>query len=397
MAESLFDNFSRTDVTPTRYAERTYDFLNRVAGPYWQRVRDLLDDWWRDHPNGTRADIRGRIRNSDDDAFAAAFAEMYIYQVLRRVSDSVEEHPQGPTGRRPDFLARSAADGDLFVEVTSTAPSDQDKAQSRRLAAIYDVVNSIHFDDFVFLVRALDEGQQAPSTSGLKQALTDWVRTLDYESVRAGWEMGAGYFDDRAPRYTWRADDWAIAFLAIPRSRWGGAGGPTIGLHSARPTWKDPEPVRAKIRQKATAYGDLAAPFVLAILAPGISPDDNWVAGVFHGDLAVEFDPNNPAAPRRQGRKPNGAWYAGNRWRHPNISGVLMTRQLEPWNLTQSTLTLWHHPAPTLPVGEIAPIFRQARANYETRQIDYVEPAITPARFFDLSDDWPGPEPAFPE
>jgi hypothetical protein len=175
------------------------------GGPFWQHVRDLLDQWWQAHPSGGRADIRGRIRNSDDAAFEPAFGEMYVYQVLRRVYESVEEHPRGFGTRRPDFLAASATQGEVVVEVTSTATSEQDRASSRRLGAIYDAVNSLHFDRFVVMVRPVDQGRQVPRTSGLKRSLTAWVNALDYEPVRASYELGAGYFDDRARAICGRA------------------------------------------------------------------------------------------------------------------------------------------------------------------------------------------------
>jgi hypothetical protein len=193
----------------------------------------------------------------------------------------------------------------------------------------------------------------------------------------------------------WTSGDWTIEFLAIPRSRGGGAG-PTIGLHAPVASWSDPGPVRERIRDKATAYGDVGGPFIVAILVPGLHADDQSIAAVLYGDLAVEPDPANVNSPGRRVRKPNGAWYAGSRWRHTNVSAALVIRDLHPWNLTTVIPTLWHHPAADKPAGAIAPIFRQARPNDTTGRIDFVEPTMTSAYFFDLRDDWPGPEPGFP-
>jgi hypothetical protein len=43
---NLFDLIERTDDSPARPAEDSYSFLNRAAGPVWERQRELLNGWY---------------------------------------------------------------------------------------------------------------------------------------------------------------------------------------------------------------------------------------------------------------------------------------------------------------------------------------------------------------
>jgi hypothetical protein len=74
--ESLFDDLRRTDDRPALFDEPTFRFLNRRAGPSWQRVRDLLDEWFSRVPGQeARADLRGRLQSRTEVDFRSAFFE----------------------------------------------------------------------------------------------------------------------------------------------------------------------------------------------------------------------------------------------------------------------------------------------------------------------------------
>ena len=44
---------------PAAYTASHFAFLNRAAGPAWQRVRDLLGTWYADHPDSDGVRERG--------------------------------------------------------------------------------------------------------------------------------------------------------------------------------------------------------------------------------------------------------------------------------------------------------------------------------------------------
>lgn len=391
--DSLFDDVHRTDGSPSGYSETTFRFLNRVRGQLWERERTLLDEWWRAYPPEARAEIRGRIRNGGDAGFRSAFCELYVYQVLLRVSSDVECHPTIPnTQRRPDFRAHTTIDGPVVVEAKSGSGSPAELGFSPLLSTVLDAVNGLRFGRWTFRVDAQNEGSQAPPTQSLTRGLTDFVATLDHDELRTRYEAGGGYFDS-APRYAWVHADWRVEFMPIPMPP--GRAGPTIGMNAAVAIWNDTGPIRGHLRDKGRAYGDVGSAFVLALDVPSLFDDDDSVAQVLYGDLQIVLDAELRTQTGMR-RAANGAWYAGNRWRQPQVSGVLMLRNLAPHSVTSAVPTLWHHPSPTWHVSSLAPIFRQARMNDAESRIDFTEPIMTPAEFFDLPADWPGPEPPFP-
>lgn len=46
----LFSVGPREDPRPAGFAESSFSFLDRVAQPYWERIRDELDRWFDDFP-----------------------------------------------------------------------------------------------------------------------------------------------------------------------------------------------------------------------------------------------------------------------------------------------------------------------------------------------------------
>lgn len=75
-ALTLFDDVDRTDALPGSYMEDSFSFLNRAAGPYWDRIRGELEAWYREFadPNG---DLRARFRKSSSAQHCGAWWELY--------------------------------------------------------------------------------------------------------------------------------------------------------------------------------------------------------------------------------------------------------------------------------------------------------------------------------
>lgn len=103
---SIFSEIARDDPSRRAHGDGQFTFLDRVAGPYWDQVRELIEDWFSRLCPDAQADIRGRLRSSDDRHVRGAFFELYLHECLLRMGYTVTCHPvlEGTT-RRPDFLA----------------------------------------------------------------------------------------------------------------------------------------------------------------------------------------------------------------------------------------------------------------------------------------------------
>jgi len=397
-ADSLFDDGERTNTRPATLSESMFAHLNRTRGPVWERIRALMDVWWNEHPASAQANVRGQIRSGDNHAFMAAFFELYGYQVLRRVRDSVIEHPVTQTGRQPDFLATSDGAAPLVLEMTSTGASPEGRARAARRNTIYDQINSWSLPNFWLHVTLLSEGPGNPPLRRLRRELEEWIGSLNVDEIDARvTESNGGYLiSESAPRYTWDEAGWSIEFGVLPRSpEMRAPATQAIGLYGPDASWvSDVEPIRGRLADKASAYGDFHGPYVVAVLLNGVGTDDISVAAALYGDEVYTFPRNDPNA-GQLGRRRNGSWFKPDGWHHTNVSAVLVASQLLPWTVTSTIPTLWHHPAAMYPVGGVAPLFRQATPNPKTGHIDFLSPTTDPAVFFGLPPDWPGTEPRF--
>lgn len=77
----LFEEVERTNSSPAAYNEDSFSFLNRAAGPYGQRVRTVLDDWYAVFPD-TSADLWQRFRKPDPKQHYAAWWELYLHHIF---------------------------------------------------------------------------------------------------------------------------------------------------------------------------------------------------------------------------------------------------------------------------------------------------------------------------
>lgn len=121
----IFDDFDRTDPAPASDTESSYQFLNRVARPGWDKVRDLVDDWFSGYPIAEQADLRSRLQDDDYVQHIGAWWELYTFTLFRRLGYQVSIHPAlVNTSRRPDFLVTCGA-ASMYVECHKTLSGEQ--------------------------------------------------------------------------------------------------------------------------------------------------------------------------------------------------------------------------------------------------------------------------------
>jgi hypothetical protein len=134
---SLFDGCARTDTREQGYSKNSFTFYNRIAGVYWQRVRDLADDWYRRMPDEVAPDIRLRLRCGDDRSFYGAFWEMYCYETLIRLGYEVESRQGATPGALPTMsLWVATRPGPRSVQLSVPAPYPNHIARSKTSAGI---------------------------------------------------------------------------------------------------------------------------------------------------------------------------------------------------------------------------------------------------------------------
>jgi len=391
----IFDDIVRSDSSPADHQESLARFLNRVHTPYWDSIRNLIEDWFSRLCPDAHPDMRARLRSDDNRQWEAAFWELYLHETLVRAGYEVTCHPKlaGIT-RRPDFLV-GREDEKFILEARAVSAADDKVATIRRRNRVYDALERTESPNFFLGINVEGEGNADLKVKVLRRKLEQWLRGLDPDSVDMG--LAAAGVEDALPILEWEDGDWYLVFRAFPKSpsSRGVAGIRPLGMYGPRGgTVDDVGPIRTALGEKGKAYGEPELPFVVAIRSVGITGDDTDIMDSLYGRSQIQFSvsPSGQTA-TRWGRAADGYWRDAAGWKHRQVSGVLVSHHLWPWTVARDIPTLWEHPNP-LHAVRAAPMWR--RALITAQRLEYAPPALTPGSLLGLSDPWPPGSPFDP-
>jgi hypothetical protein len=374
----LFDSVPLCD-GPALHSESHFAFLNRADGPAWQRVRDLLEAWYTEYPDPD-GDLRGRFREHDIRQHAAAWWELYIHTLFRRLGYAVAVHPEIPTGR-PDFLV-TRGDSRMYVEC-AVLFEDGSRKVSDSEAWLKDCIDAARNPDFMVGVRIEHFGSLRPKKRHVTRQIEDWLESLDYDPVR---EAASGGTGTGFPSRSFDFADSRVKLTALPVNP--DARGDDIGRIGMGPgNWAFPiqsaDEIRAILKDKAKQCRGADAPVIVAIL--------NWTT--FATLREVEQALFGSAAIRHNGRSAcmiratDGYWHPGPPPRGSSISAI-MFGAVYASRVVAELPALWLNPWADKPISEQLP--------FETRTADNTgdvflaaEARTNPEMVFELPPSWP--------
>jgi hypothetical protein len=171
---------------------------------------------------------------------------------------------------------------------------------------VIDKINDrIEVDQFSLGMEVLNVGNTAPATEPLCARLQAWLASLDADQLIT---RGSLDTDDGIEFLEWGQGSWRLVFKAyplVPDRR--GSGGRIIGTLRPAEAQRidDVTPVRKRLSEKAKAYGDLTAPFVIAIDAVSDTTDDRDFTAALYGTPEIRYYENpGPGAPPPHQRPP---------------------------------------------------------------------------------------------
>jgi hypothetical protein len=388
--EPVFDSAERVDAWPADHSESSFEFLNRVGGDYWHHPRALIQTWL-DRISGDRDynDLRQRFRSRDDEQFRSAFLELYLHEGLVRAGYSVTIHPAvDHSSRRPDF--RAQRDGEvLFMEAVAPGNSVQAKAAAQRRAVLFDTVNRLGDPNFMLWLDHLEEGSAPPASARLRADLRGWLSRLDPDDIS----------DLRhAPTRTWQHAGWSATFRAIPKKPDVRGTNPhpraiSVFGHGEASVIDDAPAILKALESKHHGYGDLGAPFIIAV-GTYIFDTDRWHStNAMYGRLGIQFgESSSGELVTREVRQPDGYFGTPPDWRNSNVSGVLLVNQLMPYHLQRAEVTLWRHPLAAHSLPEDIGLPAESIVFHEGA-LRAINSPVQADDFFGLPDPWPPGEP----
>lgn len=323
----------RTDATPRAHREPAYGFLDRAAGPRWDRVRAELDGWFARLPAPARADLCNRFAQAAELDHAGAFWELWVHEAHRARGFEVTVNIGCEAGaRRQDFVLARGRER-CWLEATVVGGDSPLSFTERRLdEQLRDIVATVRAPRFSLALEIVRYGACSPGRRRIVPPLERWLGTLEPRELRTTSSVRRLAFDDFV------IDVEAIALpdeLARPCGY-----AQLVPRGAAAGAVNDVRPLRRKIKKKAARYGDLDKPYLLAVLALGDHVHEGDVERALLGasaqDHAVWHGPGGPCNTR--------------------LSGVLVARGLRSTDPTAAVApTLWRNPWAVLPVASAMP------------------------------------------
>ena len=383
----LFDQRTRADTDHMSHGESDWEYLDRSARPEAQRVRDLLDAWMSTYPDEGRQELCSRMRCGDDVPFQAAAFELLVFSTLKALGCEVQVHPEIPGSRRhPDFLVRTPSGESVFLEATLASEFDQTaQAAARRRNVVLDAIDRLESPDFLIGISADGDPERPPNGRRIRQALRQWIVSLDYETARTALEMNQ---PDPFPKLAWEDDGRKVEFDAIARRRdRRGPGKNAIGAIFGGARWGEAHlAIREAIRNKGGHYGALPHPLMIAINVDALSVDTEDEVGALFGDEQYVVRMYDDTAKPQKRRAPNGAWNGPNGPRYTRVAGAWIFRRITPWSIASRTQTVYFNPFAT---SQLPDLFASL-PNFKARGDKL---CLTQGRqlrdLFDLPPEWP--------
>jgi hypothetical protein len=121
----LFEDKIRIDREPAKHIDNLYDFYDRNAQPWIEKVRNILNYWFSHYPEIEQYELKCRFQSE----FRSALYELFLFELFLRQGFNISIHPTLPNiTTKPDFLL-SKDDTEFYMEAkVSTGKSDSDKS-----------------------------------------------------------------------------------------------------------------------------------------------------------------------------------------------------------------------------------------------------------------------------
>jgi hypothetical protein len=344
---TVFDATARDWEGPAQPSDIHFDYLNRSCRPEAERVRQLIDRWIAAYPTEHRKSLVQRLRSNINNQHLSAFFELFLHALLlSRACRVLAIEPSLPnSSRSPDFLVEAPEGQRFYLEaVLATEETPKESGARARLNKALEAIDSTDAP-FHFLDVEYDGVPKHPITlRRLKHQLAGWIARLPRN----------GEIHVEAPfRYEEHGLSFTIGALLrnAPANHPGGA----IGIQSGESYVGTPgDGIREVVAQKASRYGTLDLPLLVAVNALGVyQQEEDAVDALFGAPRLVAYHHADGLIEHRERRGFDGVWRSRGGPRKTGLSAIISTERLSPWSLAQCRARLIRNPWAARPLGDL--------------------------------------------
>lgn len=385
----LFDEHERSFMGSAYYAESEYAYLNRSGRPAAGRVRSLMNKWYMEYPECSRADIRGRFQSNDPGQHVGALNELLLFALFRRLGYEVDVAPPGPSNiSKPDFALASEVLPDFDLEATVSELPASERSRIRRANVLYDTINRIKTEDFMLMLGSWSGPDTNPPSRVLRNKLQQWLDGLDVDKVAS---TSTRRMDD-FPTYHFNHEGWAVKVWAIlQKEEFRGVpvdspiGGFLSGIHPL----DTPDQIRRALEDKTTKYGLRDRPYVIAVAFGKENPFVrvcNLEAALFGSDKWLVHRDQGVIG---RGRESDGIFWGPKGPRNTRVSGVILIRRLDAWGFANQEPIFMENPWAKHPLLELPRCFDRWFGSKDDPASIHRGSESSLSQVFDLPDGWP--------
>lgn len=343
----VFDDIDRNLFRPAKATDTKFGYLNIAARPEAERVRRMIEDWVSRYPDDHRNALINRLRLLRDVDHSSAFFELALHELLIRTGHSIVavEPKLEHTERSPDFLVECPKHGRFYLEAAvSTGLSIEERGAQKRLDDAVEVIEWAECPKHFLDLSVRGTPDRPVSLNALRGQLAAWIEGLpDGDAARC------------AAPFQFAEHGLELVVTAFVRSKPAAPGARAVGARIGEPKIGIPgESIRKAVMVKASRYGELDAPYVVAVtsLQDGDIEEDTIDALIGspcirarrHQDGRVEI---------KEGRNRDGVWGDALTPRKKGLSAVLSVDRLTAWDVGQRRARLVRNPWALRPLPSI--------------------------------------------
>jgi hypothetical protein len=375
----LFSEYDRTDRRILQQGEDWFRFLDRV-GPdrFFERVRELLDAWFDELATAQLDAFRSRLLSGNEQLSISAFWELYLHAALLRSGLRMDYEPAlAGSAKRPDYLVHDTC-GAFYLEARYLGEPRERVREDKLAKPLMDRLRELDSSAFTLDVQIPKRGRSPIRTVEIVAEVERWLKQLDRKQVQSliaehGLRANRPLLIDNG--------DWRFRVTAMPSpdtlagtQRRGGA----VAIFPGRSAWGgDAKRIVRVLKDKASRYGELGRPYVIALASNDPFADVEEIAAALFG--------------AQDGHRPqSGLWERGTASR---VSAVITARNLVPTSVAVVEPLLWKNTNASRPFTAELPFVAAASGSGEN--IVVVERGVAVHDHFGVDSQWPGPEHPF--
>ncbi len=309
-------------------------------------MREILDRWFSNYPEPHRRELRSQFRSHVDQQHVAAFLELTLHELLITFRNRVEIHPRiEGASTRPDFFFESEPPNASYLEaVLATDESREEAAAEATKNRVYDTINRLNSPDYFVGMDVHGKPETEPSGRQIRGLLRRELSKLNHSDIGTLFRAGGL---SAMPRWPFEHGGWRVDFYPIPKtsSSRGRLGARPIGLQfGGFSTANTKVAIRNAVLTKASRYGVLEKPYIVAVNVLSLHVDETDVLEALYGDEQYVVSASGAGHKTTVKRARNGAWMSPNGPQNSRVSAILIIPQLVPSTLIRANACLFHNP-----------------------------------------------------